>query len=279
MNLNVCVDSSWSAPASTTMQSAVSDAATQWNSSVSACSLSTGYYINPNQNCSVADIIVHSGTTSAGTCAENALNSVSGSNRSGPDTITMLARVANDEGSAARLLQHEIGHSLGLTHQSGSSCGTAPSVMNLIAPLSTCFASPQSVTTADVGQVYTSETSPSKCTINVYSPDYLTAPTPCPSGPSCGEYLNLDWCSYPDNGCPYDADYVAGPLGQDCCDVRSPILIDVTGNGFNLTSQADGVFFDFVGDGTKIRTSRFGHHGPQPIRVMLGWCLIATTMV
>jgi|HubBroStandDraft_1064217.scaffolds.fasta_scaffold45817_2 hypothetical protein len=138
--LNVCVDTSWSSTASATMQQAVQDAASSWNSTVSACSLAGGYYINPNQNCSVADIIIHAGTPSQGTCAENGLNSISGTNRSGSDTVTMLAKVANDEGSAARLVEHEIAHSMGLEHQSGSSCGSLGSIMNLVAPISTCYA-------------------------------------------------------------------------------------------------------------------------------------------
>jgi hypothetical protein len=37
--------------------------------------------------------------------------------------------------------------------------------------------------------------------------------------------------------------------------VMSPIIIDVTGEGFDLTSIAGGVYFDFFGDGKKILIS------------------------
>lgn len=185
-----------------TMQNAVSDAATEWNTNVSGCSFASGYYVVPNQDCSVADIIIHGGATSKGTCAENAMNSVCGSNRSGPDILTLLPKVANDEASATRIVEHEIGHSFGLEHQSGSSCGVVLSIMNMVAPLSTCFSTSGVLSSADVGQSYTSESNPSQCTVDVYHPDSLTAPTPCPTGPSCGEYLNPDYCSYPDTGCP-----------------------------------------------------------------------------
>ncbi|MEK6303546.1 MAG: hypothetical protein AABO41_22815 [Acidobacteriota bacterium] len=36
---------------------------------------------------------------------------------------------------------------------------------------------------------------------------------------------------------------------QTCCCTSCPILIDVSGNGFNLTNGADGVQFDINGDG------------------------------
>ena len=37
--------------------------------------------------------------------------------------------------------------------------------------------------------------------------------------------------------------------------VTSPVIIDVDGSGFHLTSASDGVWFDFFGGGSKIRVS------------------------
>lgn len=68
---------------------------------------------------------------------------------------------------------------------------------------------------------------------------------PCtpPLESGCG-YGGVDFCTYPDAGCPYPA----FPW-QSCCCTSCPILIDVSGNGFNLTSGASGVQFDINGDG------------------------------
>lgn len=42
---------------------------------------------------------------------------------------------------------------------------------------------------------------------------------------------------------------------QDCCSTRTPIVLDVAGDGFDLTNATDGVLFDFFGNGHKVQIS------------------------
>lgn len=68
---------------------------------------------------------------------------------------------------------------------------------------------------------------------------------PCPE--ECSEgFDEVDYCTYP-SGCPsgYDDD------GQGCCQASTPLIIDVSGNGFDLTRLEDGVLFDLNRDGIK----------------------------
>lgn len=57
-------------------------------------------------------------------------------------------------------------------------------------------------------------------------------------------------CSYSPNGVTCPSGTIAYP---PCCCFYSPILIDVNGDGFDLTDAAGGVLFDPTGSGTRYR--------------------------
>ncbi len=83
-----------------------------------------------------------------------------------------------------------------------------------------------------------------------------TPPDPCPL--SCDHYscgvgcTTVDTCTYPNNnGCP-DASY---SVNGGCCVPVTPIVIDVAGNGFDLTDGQGGVAFDHNNDGTREKLS------------------------
>ena len=77
------------------------------------------------------------------------------------------------------------------------------------------------------------------------------------------EILSCDWGECPDT-CRGDVDFCTYPLtgcaddqfrNANCCYKPSPIVIDVNGNGFDLTSGAGGVYFDLNSDGTAEKMS------------------------
>ena len=83
------------------------------------------------------------------------------------------------------------------------------------------------------------------------TPPHCPQPPFCLEGPGggpCG--VPIDECRYPLNeGCP--ANY-APATDSDCCCLflGSPVVVDVSGDGFSLTDAAGGVNFDLDSDGT-----------------------------
>lgn len=65
------------------------------------------------------------------------------------------------------------------------------------------------------------------------SPECAPPPTCCTGGVTCG--------------------YRQFCLSSCTCGYASPVIVDTTGNGFRLTTAADGVIFDITGDGTPIK--------------------------
>ena len=91
-------------------------------------------------------------------------------------------------------------------------------------------------------------TTQEECEDNGYSWNFSNntcqeTPYTCPDFCDDGIGMDSDWCFYP-NGCP-DGYTISGT----CCYPPSPILVDVEGNGFNLTNVMGGVYFDLGGDG------------------------------
>src|SRR5688572_19293394 len=84
----------------------------------------------------------------------------------------------------------------------------------------------------------------------------LYCPSPCEDWCDFTECWNCrpaDPCTYPNNGgCPDG--YSRPTRDSGCCEPAiSPILVDVNGNGFDLSSADNGVVFDLVGNGTSRR--------------------------
>ena len=134
---------------------------------------------------------------------------------------------------------HEIGHSFNL-----SNCTTVCSPDSIMG--GACFCPNDTV-------------GPGPCDIEKVRELYC--PTPCPEScdfNACWNCVPADPCTYPITGCPsgYSRQTDTGERGgtfTGCCEPGSPVLIDVSGNGFNLSSAENGVTFDIAGDGTPTR--------------------------
>jgi len=78
----------------------------------------------------------------------------------------------------------------------------------------------------------------------------LYCPSPCPGYcdfSECTGCLPSDPCTYVPSGCP--SGYFRPTRDSGCCMPGSPVLVDVNGDGFNLSSAEKGVTFDIVGSG------------------------------
>jgi hypothetical protein len=146
---------------------------------------------------------------------------------------------------------HEVGHALGLdncTCHNGCVCEPGKTVM-----------SGQASAAFNAG-------GPTWCDVNAVSQVYCPTPEPTPEGPACttaGEPCIFSCC--PGLRCAdvdtfnpicveespglCDTGYTWSFSQMQCVPTSSPVLVDVTGDGFSLTGAAGGVLFDLNRDG------------------------------
>jgi hypothetical protein len=164
-------------------------------------------------------------------------------------TGTVFAQIAIGEfdipeGVLLEVTKHELGHAYNLAH-----CD-CDSIMNTTEP-------GDDITACDDASVKRHYCPP---------PTPTPTPNPTPSPYSCEEDC---WDDVPEGSTVYcyDADPCAYPLTGGCppgyansgwaccCPDPSPVLVDVLGDGFNLTDAPGGVLFDLNSDGVRERIS------------------------
>jgi hypothetical protein len=274
-SINVYIDSTWNGANGSPDQrivDPVNDAIAAWNaaSDPNNCNghSNIAYTLQASQNAAVADIKIFKITRIPGLCV-----ATDASTR--PLAIKLPGGILNYNSRAqmAIIFEHEFGHALGLAdgYQSFPApqpdCHASATIMQGVTNLFNCNPVSTAVLSGiDVAQANRNHYSQSSCQAAPTNQGEGISQTPCPDHGNCSGLSNIDYCSNgSDNGgCAIGTSLVPGPTGGDCCsNPTSPIVIDIDGQGFDLTDGAGGVSFDFFGNGQKIQmawTARDSHN-------------------
>ncbi|MBV8068555.1 MAG: hypothetical protein JO270_01520 [Acidobacteriaceae bacterium] len=234
---------SWGSPPPANISAGTQKAADKWNQ------VTTCYYFSVITS-GTPDFLVTSNTSPQGGCADNKINSY-------PYTIELLNAVQHTNYSSdliGSLIAHEIGHGIGLDN-ADNGCLYRASIMQGYTGTA-CQQVTPAPTAADVSKSNQNCTSQGTCDRSVpIGPIGIPETTSCPRAATCpneGKAYLLDGpsdpCLWPDiaNWCPNSGDVV---FSNCCYQNESPIIVDLQHSGFRLTDAADGVYFDFSGDG------------------------------
>jgi hypothetical protein len=257
------------------IRSIIVEALMDWNAH--ACD--TGIFFVPVPLNGITDINFFYNSTEGNTggCAAyyGRENGVFSNVNYGPSYVQRYSSMSHDQ--AKVVLLHEIGHALGLDEQNPP---LAPGIMTQ-APTS-CFdvAPITTISNADGLKAAECTSSSPNCqfpyflpydpytcaqiemywnfTLNMCSPEPEPIPcVDCLDNSDCcdGDVCHEGQCGPPEVYCPYCCPDC--PIDTVCyegyCSYATPVLIDVNGDGFQLTDAAHGVDFDFTGNGASRR--------------------------
>lgn len=248
--INIYVDpQSWGTPLPSSIMNGAMLAANNWNSKTDQYGNRTCYYFRVLQNQAVAHIKILSSTNPAGGCAENQVATY-------PYEVSLLnglqSKSAND---VAAIITHELGHAIGLAN-ADEQCPNGASIMQGQRFGTGCLLVTPTIQAIDI--IKSNQNCTNQATCERQRPTgAVGAPVTwsCPDYHGCyGLYLygiDPNTCAYGSYGCP-NGYYFTSQTGVGCCAPDySPIILDVDGNGFDLTNSSSGVRFDLAGNGTK----------------------------
>lgn len=186
-----------------------------------------------------------------------------------PDQNGNLVQALNETTSSVAFLKaalHEIGHSMGFgegqqdpAHPSSGPCGASGQIPGSTVMNGLCGANdwggnlPTSVTPCDnqrIPNVYQCTLSAAVCSPRSFDPASCLCYDP---NPPSGCWEQQTPCQWWEEWSVSECRCVGYPPGG--YPPGSPVLIDVLGNGFNLTSNADGILFDLDNNGVKEKLS------------------------
>jgi hypothetical protein len=257
--LLVQIDSSWNVNSSGTPQSTTNNniwnavagcqgcsnvgAAAQWNSATGSNNSKAPVFVEVNQTTSTPNIIIKRGNTS-GACG-----AIDTQPPGGPYELTLPLSATNlDIWALASTIAHEIGHILGLSNAPNvTECG----ISSIMTPAgANCSYTGRTISSTDVNQSRRAMNSATQVTCEETLPgvplpdqEYCSVDEGGSSPGFCDTYVP-ECEDGQDNDCDGKTDYQ-----DDGCICMSPIVIDVLGNGFDLTSFSSGVAFDMRGTG------------------------------
>jgi hypothetical protein len=213
----------------------------RWNTAQDNSGNRTYYCFVIDQSAQNPDITISKGQPPSGACAtfgSNGWNPLSG----GPYTIIIPANNSTfSQNTVAGRVAHEIGHTIGL-----GNCDSSTSIMNSASPGSNCATRPNNqVRPNDVvmSNLSANPNTRGNCSVDAESGN---------EGSGDGGGSGGDFCFVPPQCTIFQT---LDPETCTCVDNPCPILIDVLGNGFDLTNAASGVNFDLKPDAIAERIS------------------------
>ena len=259
------------------LNGAVGGASNDWNTATDGSGNHINYQFEQVYNPTDADFIVTIGNP-AGGCAQIDTTVF-------PHVITVSAlALQQSTGDLEAVFEHELGHRLGLAEAANTAaCGSSTTIMR---GAHTCVPVIKQIQASDVAQARHNYSNPTTCTRTAppTASDVEEGGCNASSQESClavgrqWDYVACtcvggesgDACAHSDQ-CTGGLVCISGtcqshcdPNGENWCSAHegdwvestctchySPIIVDVAGNGFDLTNNAQGVRFDLDRDGIK----------------------------